>query len=158
MSESITLLELSDFIIKREESSAELFLIMAEKTKNGFLKQRFEEFYVETVRRLGYLSDFRKNQGKNLSFRIPLNSVKSYLVDIQLREQFNDSQALALTILRAETSERLYHRMESLVEDSESRALFHLLHEEIGAHRIRCNALYDQNLGLESTGDVSDGS
>jgi len=146
MPDTIRLKDLLDFLIRREESSAELFLVMAEKTFDDSLKEWFRELHLGTIRRAKALVAFKTAGERCLLKQVPLASVKHYLVDVRLKDDFTEKQALALSILRADTSRLLYVRMQCFVEGPDARALFGHLEKEIEAHRIRCNFLYDRTL------------
>ncbi len=153
MSDMIKVSDLLDFLIRREESSAAIFILMAERSSDFCLKEWFHEFYLGAVRRKNCLLEFKKADKRGLAKPIPLASVRQYLVDIQLKDRFSDSQALAISILRAETSGQLYARIQSLVDTAVARAFFCHLREEVEAHKRRCNLLYDRAVDPEISGE-----
>ncbi len=138
-----------DFIIHREQYSAELFRNMELKTRDRYLQERFREFYLGTMYRIDSLIGLRKKNGKWLSNCVPLSAVRPYLVDIQLRQPFTDAQGLSLSIIRADTSRQLYLLLQSFVKSSKGRALFRHLQEDTQAHLTRCTDLYERLLGLQ---------
>lgn len=150
MPEMIELKELVDFLIHREESSASLFLRVAKTTRDSSLKDWFEEFYVETMRRRNNLIELKNTDANALTKKVPLASVRNYLVDMQTKEELTDSQALSLTILRADTSIQLYSFMRTFVQSYNAQSLFRLFQEELEAHRVRCSILYDRILEIDS--------
>ncbi|MGB9618666.1 MAG: hypothetical protein ACP5M0_07085 [Desulfomonilaceae bacterium] len=156
MSDMIKIRDLIDFLVHREESSAGIFLLMAQRSNDFYLKEWFHEFYLGALRRKNCLLEFKKADGRGLAKPVPLASVRQYLVDIQLKDCFSDSQGLAISILRAETSGQLYARMQSLVETGAARAFFCHLREEVEAHRTRCNQLHDRAVEAENSGESSE--
>jgi len=150
MSEMMTLIDMLDFLIRREDTSAGFFLSVAERTNDSTLKEIFRSLMKKCTDRKSLLSQIRGLE-EDLSRRkeIQIDSIREYLVDVKPRSEISDLQALALGGLRAETSEKLYSRISLIISQPEIKEIFEQLHEDHRLHRQLCNCLYDQRLEQE---------
>jgi len=150
MSEMMSLIDILDFVIKREDTSAKFFLSVSERTNDSALKETFRNLMKKCKDRKSLLSQIRGLE-EDLSRRmeIQIDSMREYLVDVKPRSEISDLQALALGGLRAETSEKLYARISLIVSEPEIKEIFEQLHGDHRLHRQLCNCLYDQRLEQE---------
>lgn len=150
MSEMMSLIDILDFFIKREDTSAKFFLSVAESTNDSTLKEIFRTLMKKCKDRKSLLNQIRGSE-EDLSRRkeIQIDSIREYLVDVKPRSEISDIQALALGGLRAETSEKLYERISLIISEPEIKEIFKQLHGDHRIHRHLCNCLYDQRLEQE---------
>jgi rubrerythrin len=150
MSEMMSLTDLLDFVIKREETSAKFFSSVADRTSDSILREIFRSLMKKCVNSKSLLSHIRGLEGDSASREdIPIDSIREYLVDVKPRPEISDLQALALGGLRSETSEKLYARISLIISEPEIEEIFEQLHGDHRLHRQLCNCLYDQHLEQE---------
>jgi len=150
MSEEMSLTNLIDFVLRREETSATFFSAMVDRTSDSTLKEIFRTLMKRCVDRMSVLKVVRgqEEESEHREY-IPLESIREYLVDVQPRSEITDLQAIALGGLRSETSEKLYERISFLISEPPMRAIFEQLHGDNRLQRQLCNCLYDQRLQQE---------
>ena len=151
MSEMMSFVDMLNFLMRREDTSASFFLTAAQRTNESTLKEIFQSLMKKCKARKLLLSQIRVSEG-DLSRRkeIQIDSIREYLVDVKPRSDISDLQALALGGLRAETSEKLYARISLIISEPEIKEIFEQLHGDHRLHRQLCNCLYDQRLEKES--------
>lgn len=146
MPQTIHIQEVLAFVIKREDSSASLFSTLAKRTDNTNLRDRLRELQSGAIDRKQSVMELQQTVGTPLKLSIPLKPIKEYMVDVLVREGSSERQALAVSVLRAETSEKLYSKVSSLIEDDDCKRLFVSLRLQMRAHKALCNRLYDDLL------------
>ena len=151
MSELMSFIDMLNFLMRREDTSARFFLSAAQRTNDSTLKEIFQSLMKKCTARKSLLSQIRGLEG-GLSRRkeIQIDSIREYLVDVKPRSDISDLQVLALGGLRAETSEKLYARISLIISEPEFKEIFEQLHGDHRLHRQLCNCLYDQRLEKES--------
>ena len=151
MSELMSFIDMLNFLMRREDTSACFFLSAAQRTNDSTLKEIFQSLMKKCTARKSLLSHIRVLEG-GLSRRkeIQIDSIREYLVDVKPRSDISDLQVLALGGLRAETSEKLYALISLIISEPEIKEIFEQLHGDHRLHRQLCNCLYDQHLEKES--------
>ena len=151
MSELMSFIDMLNFLMRREDTSAGFFLSAAQRTNDSTLKEIFQSLMKKCTARKSLLSQIRGLEG-GLSRRkeIQIDSIREYLVDVKPRSDISDLQVLALGGLRAETSEKLYALISLIISEPEIKEIFEQLHGDHRLHRQLCNCLYDQHLEKES--------
>ena len=151
MAEMMSFIDMLNFLMRREDTSAIFFSSAAESTTDSTLKEIFQSLMKKCKDRKSLLRHILGLEG-GLSTRkeIQIDSIREYLVDVKPRSDISDLQALALGGLRAETSEKLYARISLIISEPESKEIFEQLHGDHRLQRQLCNCLYDQRLEKES--------
>jgi rubrerythrin len=150
MSETMTLIDMLDFLMSREDTSAGFYLSVAERTNDSALKEFFRSLTKKCKDRKSLLGQIRgMEEGLAKRKEIRIDAIRDYLVDVKPRSEISDLQALALGGLRAETSEKLYARISLIISEPKIREIFEQLHSDHRLHRQLCNCLYDQRLEQE---------
>ena len=150
MTEMISLSDLLDFVMKREETSATFFASMAERTGDSLLKTTFRNLKQRCEDRKSIIMKLKRSSPKGgKSGSIQIDPIRSYLVDVQPLSEISDRQGLAVGGLRAETSEKLYAGIAVLVSEPHLREIFDQLHVDHRLNGQLCNCLYDQRIERE---------
>lgn len=145
MAEMMSFIDMLNFLMRREDTSAIFFSSAAERTNDSTLKEIFQSLMKKCKDRKSLLRQILGLEG-GLSTRkeIQIDSIREYLVDVKPRSEISDLQALALGGLRAETSEKLYARVSLIISEPEIKEIFEQLHGDHRLQRQLCNCLYDQ--------------
>lgn len=149
--EMVSLKDLLEFFIKREETSAVFFSSVAVRTCDPQIKQTFRALMQQCVDRKLLLIRLQLVESRSETRTdIPLEPIREYLVDVSPRSEMSDMQALAFSSLRSETSEKLYERILSVISKPVLRESFEKFHSDHLINKQLCNCMYDQLLEIEA--------
>lgn len=152
MNEIISLSELLDFAMRRSETSLRFYDLAARRYFNGSQSRFFEMLSTEESDHLSALLMLRRSVEHLYEVEIlPREKVAPFLVDLKPRDRMDFVQALFWSIVRAETSVKLYMTTARLVNSVELRnRLLILAASEIDLKR-RLEEQYDAYLESDSS-------
>jgi rubrerythrin len=155
MDETVTVSEIVDFAIKRETTSVRFYTGAAQNEKFRKLQPLLLAVAETESRNLNRLKTLRRRSsliGK--ATRVPTAAIRDYLVDVEPTADMDLMQALFFSIMRSETSLKLYTCLAYHADTEDLDTIFESLAQEEAHLKKRLESEYDEYLLQESETEV----
>lgn len=146
----VTLEEIINFAVEREETAYRLYKRAAELSTNIPSKKMFEEMAAEEAGHKEVFSrvDLEKAE-THRSVKIPDMKISQYLVDVPFRKDMTYQEILTFAMKAEESAYKLYEAAAEAVEDPKLKKVLQLFADVERGHKARIEQLYDEHVLTE---------
>lgn len=141
----VTITEILDFAIEREQEAVDFYNEIAAKTDNSEMKKVFEQFAREEMGHKAKLLNIREAGLFNLSFnKIEDLKIADYVVNIEASTDMTYHDALILAMQKEKAAFKLYQELAKRAPNNEVSNIFLSLAQEEAKHKLRFEIEYDE--------------
>lgn len=147
----VTLEELINFAVRREEAAYRLYLEAAEKSTSIAARKMFEEMAAEEAGHRDVFSqlDVAVAYGAAAA-KIPDQKIAEYLVDVPLGSEMHYVEILRHAMKAEEHAYRLYSAAAEATEDAKLKKILLAFAEVEKGHKKRLEGIYDERVLTEN--------
>lgn len=147
MKDMISLHKVVDFAIRRGSTSLSYYTDCASSLPDEGLATFFETLREHEVGQQGRLFTVKTMlRSRSSELHVPFRRISEYMVDLRPVSQKTGIQALLWSLIRTETSQKLYERLGEYVEEGELKVLFLSMADEECKRKRLIEACYDHSL------------
>ena len=140
-----------EFAIEREEEARDFYLEWEKKVEKKHLPEILREFAAEEEKHKELLQNVQKgNPFEKVARKVIDLKIGDYFIDEEADEQMTYQQALQIAIKREIGAQELYIFLGSISENTEYKNLFEGLFKEESKHKLRLEAIYDEEFMREN--------
>jgi len=133
-----------DFAISREEEAYEFYTGLSENMSNPAMQQVFREFAAEEQMHRAKLLQVKAGEANIIEFQdIKDLAIGDYLVDVKPEPGMSYQQALIVAMKREKSAYKLYSHLSQHVTSPALKGLFLGLANEEAKHKLRFEIEYD---------------
>ncbi|MBP7497464.1 MAG: ferritin family protein [Bacteroidales bacterium] len=141
----VTITEILDFAIEREQEAVDFYNEIAAKTDNSEMKKVFEQFAREEMGHKAKLLNIREAGLFNLSSnKIEDLKIADYVVNIEASTDMTYHDALILAMQKEKAAFKLYQELAKRAPNNEVSNIFLSLAQEEAKHKLRFEIEYDE--------------
>lgn len=146
----ISLQEVVDFAVEREETAYQLYTRAAELTVSPAARKMFEELAQEEATHKDVFAKIDPDKLDELKVcKLPEATIGQYLKDVPFHPQMSYQEILAFALKTEESAYQLYKAAAGMTEDPKlQKTLLAFAEVELG-HRRKIEALYDEKVLTE---------
>jgi rubrerythrin len=134
-----------DYAIHREEDAWEFYSMMAEDMSNPAMRQVFLEFALEEQGHRAKLLQVKSGELSLIGFEeVKDLKIGDYLVDVKAEPGMTYQQALIVAMKREKSAFKLYSHLAQHVASPGLKSLFLSLANEEAKHKLRFELEYDE--------------
>lgn len=146
----ISLKEVIDFAIEREEAAYQMYKRAAELTVNPGARKMFEELAQEEATHKVVFSNIDPDKIAEVNVcKIPEATIGQYLKDVPFHPEMSYQEILTFALKAEESAYQLYKAAAGMTEDAKLQKTLLTFAEVELAHRRKIESLYDERVLTE---------